>query len=159
MDRSLIAPLLHSSDWPLFLGSESPSTGVSTSAWIFKHATWIRGVLVAIASIVTPLGLYESVEPDSKPGAYEFHYIADDGIFGKGTTIRNHTVTWSRQCGYFPRRCPGSATVIANISNSSDPDLSFIDTKVPQPKINLFLSGTSALGTSVSSIFDIDYRS
>jgi hypothetical protein len=109
-------------------------------------------MLISIAAIVTPLGLYETIVPG--PQVLEkFNYLPDVGIFGIGTTARNESVPWSRACGgsVEPFTCP-------DLTRGASPNNQVIDRSIPPETINLFSSGISASSNSISSIFDIQWR-
>ncbi|KAL4769223.1 hypothetical protein BDW60DRAFT_210308 [Aspergillus nidulans var. acristatus] len=151
---SSIGRLLHSSHWPTILGSDSAAlSGVPFRVLFFRYAGLLSTILISIAAIVTPLGLYEIVVPGD-PVAEQFHHIPDGGIFGAGTSRRNDSVSWSRVCGGLrePFTCP-DLTRAPPASNRS------IDRRIPQGTVDLFTGGVSADSSSISSIFDIQWRS
>jgi len=161
--RSVIGTQLHSSLWPSLLRTDSTaSTGVLSSVRITRWITLFTALLVAVAAIVTPLGLYEDILPESRTTLQQFHYIADTGIFGEGTMQRNNSIGWSRICGGFaPFACPDSDSVVNQFSNASGAFAQVqgsYDTYVPQRTIDLFQSGVSGLESSVSGPFDIQWR-
>jgi hypothetical protein len=68
VDRSVIGRFLHSSYWPTILGTDSAATFSANRATVFMACFRLFMVaLIAVAAIVTPFGLYESIEtsPDS----------------------------------------------------------------------------------------------
>jgi hypothetical protein len=159
----VIGKELHSSLWPSLLRTDSAaSTGVLLSVQIARWITLFTALLVAIAAVVTPLGLYEDILPESSTTLQQFHYIADTGIFGEGTMQRNNSIGWSRICGGFgPVACPDSDSVVNQFSNASGEFVQVegsYDTYVPQRTIDLFQSGVSGLESSVSGPFDIQWR-
>lgn len=109
--------------------------------------------MISIAAIVTPLGLYEVAAP-GVPVAEQFHHLPDEGIFGKGTSRRNDSVSWSRVCGGSrePFTCP-------DLTRAPSPNDRSIDRSIPQETVDLFTGGDSADSSSISSIFDIQWRS
>ena len=116
--------------------------------------------LIAIAGIVTPLGLYEALVPLGETPT-QFQYVRDTSPMGYGTPPRS-SLGFSRKCGSrLPERCPGSETIITFSKNGSHDiaDLPFgYDTHIPQSVVDLYSSGTSEKGTTVSNIFDIQWR-
>jgi hypothetical protein len=61
-DRPVVSRLIHSSSWPIALGADSASrTGVSRRIQALSWIQRIALVLVAIAAVVTPLGLYDQL--------------------------------------------------------------------------------------------------
>ncbi|KAK1752031.1 hypothetical protein QBC47DRAFT_64055 [Echria macrotheca] len=147
---SVISRFLHSSEWPVLLGSDSATyRNVLWSARILRLASLLGTLLISVAAIVTPLGLYEAIVPADNQAGLDFHYVADSGVFGQGTPPRNESLPFSRMC--YNTTCPS----LTPVSSSGDA----IDTRVPPGTISLFSSGASALASSVSSIFDIQWRS
>lgn len=92
-------------------------------------------VLVAIAGIVTPLGLYDAFESGPLTNM-PFIYVRDDSLIGVGTPPRINLQPY-RACG---QEC------------AVDYD------DISQPLYDLYSSGSTGKGTSVSSIFDIQWR-
>jgi hypothetical protein len=141
------------------------SHGVLRSVNYTKYIEVFATVLAAVAAIVTPLGLHESIVPESKATMQSFHYIDDNGLFGLGlgTMPRNNSLGWSRICGAFgPSACPNSDNTIETFTNATG-DYSHMDgpynTTVPQRTIDLFQSGVDRMGSTVSGPFDIQWRS
>lgn len=110
-------------------------------------------MLLSIAAIVTPLGLHETTVP-GRPIPEQFYPMHDEGIFGRGTPTRNESVSWSRTCGgnAEPFTCPDLTRAPPSNNRS-------IDRGIPQETVDLFTGGLSATSSSVSSIFDIQWRS
>jgi hypothetical protein len=82
---------------------------------------------------------------------------------GYGTPPRTNT-NWNRICGaraIIP--CPNDnnvATVVQNRSMISvDYEKDWYDTRIPQKVVDVFQSGATEIGETVSSSFDIQYRS
>ncbi|KAI1829015.1 hypothetical protein DTO027I6_10067 [Penicillium roqueforti] len=151
---SSIGRILHSSHWPTILGSDSAAlSGIPLRVLFFRYAGVISTMLLSIAAIVTPLGLYEAIIP-GPPALERFQHIPDGGVFGIGTPARNESVPWSRVCGVSatPFTCP-DLTRAAPSNNRS------VDRSIPQETVDLFTSGIPASSNSVSSIFDIQWRS
>lgn len=117
-------------------------------------------VLTSVASIVTPLGLYQTVSSGSKATAPSFHYIADTGDFGLATIPRSN-LEFSRICGGFtPVACPNSFSQVDYVENATGwySNVTSYDSRIPQYVIDVFESGLSEMNNSVSSIFDIQAR-
>lgn len=117
-------------------------------------------VLIAIAAVVTPIGLYESIVASDSPTNSPFHYVQDSSTFGLGTPPRTD-LPWSRFCGGMNMvACPNSFSNVTRFSNSTGEyfHVEKYDTRVPQYVIDAFQSGLSAFNKSVSSIFDIQSR-
>jgi len=124
-------------------------------------------LLTAIAGIVTPLGIYQTLAPTDSIQT-PFNYIHDDSPFGIGTPGRS-TLGFNRVCFTYdnnetadsrPIPCPFSDTVDivslnANGSNSSFPY--GYDVSIPQILLGTYSSGTGN-STTVSNFFDIQWR-
>ncbi|KAK5947836.1 hypothetical protein OHC33_011132 [Knufia fluminis] len=168
---SVVERNLLSSLWPVFLNADSAvSDRVELSV---RLLTWMRPLglgLIAIAAVVTPLGLYEEVAPDRQPQPSTMTYLPDTGPFGIGTLPRNHA-GFSRLCGSFqPLQCPGTTVVIEydeeydpidNVTLLSNGTISkgeYYDTRIPEFLWELYQSGLSLQSRSVSSFFDIETR-
>lgn len=120
-------------------------------------------VLIAVAAIVTPLGLYEGIVGQAKSASQTFHYIEDPSTFGFGTPPRTTASgTWSRICGYAsPYVCPNSPNKLSEFKNATGTfiETEWYDSKIPQELIDALESGLAHLEPSVSSAFDVQYRS
>lgn len=124
-------------------------------------------ILITIAGIITPLGLYEEFV-SSRATDTPFQYSKDISAFGYGTPPRIN-LSFSRQCfdalGLAP--CPFSASVpvvaIAPFSLSNASILTNYtwpygyDVNVPQILMDIYTSGTGN-NTTISNFFDIQYR-
>jgi hypothetical protein len=125
--------------------------------------SWLRTgakILAAVAAVVTPLGLYQDVVPQS-PESAQFHYIKDKSLFGEATPPRDANFRFSRTCGgWAPVACPNSYANITTTGNDTTWTVigDWYDTHVPQYVIDSLQSGLSLMEPSVSSIFDIQSR-
>ncbi|OQV11208.1 hypothetical protein CLAIMM_15077 [Cladophialophora immunda] len=158
---SSVSATLHGSYWAtLFRADTVSSTNVqSTTKWLL----WLGGtaaLIISLASIVTPIGLYDEVGAESGTQDVSFPYVADSGPFGYGTPGRS-TLGFNRQCGVPSwRPCPGSDTIEIESADSIASEFPFgYDSRVPSDKITLFQSGLKEQEQTVSSIFDIQFRS
>ncbi|KAF2822558.1 hypothetical protein CC86DRAFT_301012 [Ophiobolus disseminans] len=161
---SVIGRYLHGSLWPLFLRTDSAATLEACKRVLFmSFLKTFMLVLIAVTAIITPLGLYEGLVAEPSSDVAAFHYIRDPTPMGYGTPPRTNS-TFSRQCGWFGLiPCPNDnnkATVFENktllqVNYTND----WYDTRIPQKVIDVFQSGASELGETVSSSFDIQYRS
>jgi len=168
---SVVERNLLSSLWPTFLNADSAvSDKVELSILLL---TWMRPLglaLIAVAAVVTPLGLYEEVVPDRQPQPAAMIYLPDTGPFGIGTLPRDHA-GFNRLCGGFqPLQCPGTTVVIGYdeeydpidnitlLSNGTVPSSEYYDTRIPELLGELYQSGLSQQPRSVSSFFDIETR-
>ncbi|KAH7066203.1 hypothetical protein BKA63DRAFT_523950 [Paraphoma chrysanthemicola] len=161
---SVIARFLHSSLWPLFLRTDSAATTSACRSVLFmSFVKTFMLVLIAVAAVVTPLGLYEGIVAESATDVDLFHYIKDPTPMGYGTPPRTNS-TWSRVCGFFLLvPCPNDnndATVVDNRTMISvNYTQEWYDSRIPQNVVDVFQSGAAEIGPTVSSLFDIQWRS
>jgi hypothetical protein len=151
--------------WPLFVHADSAATFSACKPAIF--GVFFKGfmlVLIAIAAIVTPLGLYEGISAKVNPALSTFRYVQDTSPMGFGTPPRDASHTWSRICGALGKvPCPNdnnNAVVVENdTSLYTNYTTEWYDSRVPINVVETFQSGTAGLGDTVSNTFDIQYRS
>lgn len=119
--------------------------------------------LVAIAGVITPLGLYDELTTIS-PQVANFVYAPDASAYRLATVPRgNHTFT--RLCGGLelmaPIPCPGSTQPYIVSSGGGWVNTSYpqgLKTKLPQDVMDAFSSGTKGVHTTISNFFDIEWR-
>ncbi|KAL4931432.1 uncharacterized protein BDV17DRAFT_288970 [Aspergillus undulatus] len=147
---SVVSRFLHSSYWPNILGSDSVAS--HTVHRPILTIVWSRPLilgLLGIAAVVTPLGLYESVDLDGARHFEQFHYALDETPMGYGTPDRG-TLGLNRWCG----RSSNLPCMGRNItSNNSDYDFT-----IPESYIRTYEGGLANFDVSVSGVFDIDWR-
>lgn len=124
-----------------------------------SHTPWFQTAALAIlsiASIVTPLGLYDSIEPADSQTKEQFAYIRDRSAFGYGTPDRIDA-PFTRSCGN--NKCPGTmrSETCHKVGLLENCTLAY-DIRVPDALRTFFLDGASKFSPSVSSIFDIQWR-
>lgn len=174
---SVVSRFLLSTDWPLFLRSDH-----ATSNAVAKRVsvvTWTKPVglfIIAIAAVVTPLGLYDEVAPRSQPRQAHFIYAADTGILGVHTMdSTEHRYNFSRICNakglgenYGTRLCPGDPDLgkieIEDVVNSTTNETKLnyyfrLPERISPNLVNLYQSGLNGASPSLSSYFDIQLRS
>lgn len=158
--RSVVGRTIHNSYWPMILRTDSSASfGVRKSVKVISMLKQFSLGLVAVAAIVTPLGLYEAILAGEEATPWPFQYVKDSSPMGYGTPPRSD-LGFSRKCG--PMTCPGSdVTVITSINDTTtSADLpNGYDTRIPRNLTELFSSGLAAQSPSMSSIFDIQWRS
>lgn len=158
---SSVGATLHSSHWAALLRADTAtSVNVQGSVkWLLRVGS-LGLLLIAVASIITPIGLYETVEPNEVLQAVSFPYIADTGPFGYGTPERS-TLGFNRLCGVPTLvTCPGSDTVEVKSDEFVSSDFPFgYNSRIPIEKIELLQSGLQEQQQTVSSFFDIQFRS
>jgi hypothetical protein len=158
---------LQNSDWPEVLRTDTAlNHGVRTDVGIWLKLIPLMRALIAIAGVVTPLGLYDALGP-SKSVVAPFTYIKDSSPFGAATPPRSN-LSFARICsyghGFFqqgPAPCPYSDTIVIISSNNITVtyDLPFgYNTSVPQIVRDIYSSGTAGMATTISNYFDIEWR-
>lgn len=160
---SVVGRHLDSSFWPVLLRADTTaSRRVSTTV---RLVAWLRPlllILVAIAAIVTPLGLHEFVGPSRQPTLVPFSYLRDTSPMGYGTAPRSD-MGFTRTCGdRLPAQCPGT-TVQINYSKNATTFSAEIpnddyDMRIPKELAVLYQSGLDGQAQTVSSFFDIQWR-
>lgn len=124
-------------------------------------------LLIAIAGVVTPLGLYESLDESDNTSA-TFVYMGDPSSFGAATPPRSNT-SFSRECSWgaepglssLPGPCPYTTHPIQLSYDGDDigVDAPFgYSTSIPQQVRDIYSSGTKGVRTTVSNYFDIEWR-
>ncbi|EAU31659.1 predicted protein [Aspergillus terreus NIH2624] len=155
---SVVSRLIQSSSWPMLLRTDTAaSTGVGRRIEIYTWLQFIALVLVAIAGIVTPLGLYDTVMPQDIPTLTAFHYVRDTSAFGKATPPRDgyRSIRMCYTDGISNTSLNGCPGAPANLTQTND-DITENFSVWPN-RINLFTSGD--VPPTVASLFDIQWRS
>ena len=160
---SVVSRLLGNSLWPVLLRSDMAASRRVPSK--INFVTWIRPLslaLIAVAAIVTPVGLYEGLVLTEEAQSVTFIYLADTGTMGYGTPPRSN-LGFSRQCwGTVPAQCPGTNVVLEQSKDDNFTNVTIInddyDRRIPKALVKLYQSGLSQQSRSVSSYFDIQAR-
>ncbi|KAL2196962.1 hypothetical protein P885DRAFT_68872 [Corynascus similis CBS 632.67] len=163
---SVAAKVLQSSHWTTILRTDSVRTHavrrpISLASIAIPSAT----ILTAVASVVTPLGLYE----DFVSGGWEvcdFTYVQDSSAYFYGTSPRqNHS--FSRVCMFAgrgirnPGPCPFTNDTLIFTGTSSGESWDYptnITTDIPPIIREVYSSGTQGFETTISNFFDIEWR-
>lgn len=129
---------------------------------LMTYAFPLVSFLIAIAAIVTPLGLYEEDEPSTNPVVGDFASVRDAGPFAAGTSSRDGK-SFSRECrfGNCPGPCPwmeGSVVMTVDSTSTNCETSGTTNTTVPHQVHDIFSSGTRYSRTTVSNFFDIQWR-
>ncbi|KLJ06806.1 hypothetical protein EMPG_17701 [Blastomyces silverae] len=115
--------------------------------------------VIAIAAIVTPLGLYDAIVPAESKTLQPFQYTQDQSSFGFGTPPRTD-LGFNRFCGNMGHtKCPGSDVVIETHRNGSQSLPYGYDARIPLELKEMYQSGLKSLPPTVSSLWDIEWRS
>lgn len=152
---SVLGRALQSSLWPTLLQTDAAARhGVRrrvSNSLLLQTAIL---VLVSVAAIVTPLGLYQAVEPADGPQLEEFRFVRDDSPFGYGMPLRI-AAPFTRNCGR--EACPGSSvnrTYVQEGLLERCTDVVY-DRSIPDNWRSMLGDGANRVSRSVSSIFDI----
>ncbi|KAJ6789036.1 hypothetical protein PWT90_07835 [Aphanocladium album] len=118
------------------------------------------GGLLAVAGVVTPLGLYDSFAIAS-PVKAKFVYTGDKSLFALGT-IRRNDINWSRVCAspLWLLPCPFTSGFVDyefDGKGGMTVTSSVLDTTLPETIVDTYSSGTNGT-TTVSNFFDIRWR-
>lgn len=132
---------------------------------LISTAVPLVAILITIAGVVTPLGLYDVFEPvGATPG--KFVYVADTGTFGASTSPRtgqkfSQICSWGSGLLQGPAPCPYSGNTVIISSNGTDLNFTMPNTyttAVAPIVQQIFSSGTSGQQTTISNYFDIEWR-
>lgn len=86
--------------WPHLLRADSVAN--RSAALSAKFPGWVltfSAMLLVVASVVAPLGLYEEIRPSNDLVSVPFRYVKDPGPFGVVTMPRPDTA-FGRVCDY-----------------------------------------------------------
>ena len=125
-------------------------------------AKTVSGLLIAVAGIVTPLGLYEDVTSDGT-SMLPFIYAEDPGPFGYAKVPRSN-LGFNRRCGggFVPYPCPGVNDPYERIDDANGTTTISMDYGwnggIPQDRFDYFQSGLSRNSNTISSLWDIEWR-
>ena len=158
--RSVLGRALQSSPWPTLLQTDTTARhgvrGIVSNGLLLQTAIV---VLISAAAIVTPLGLYQVIEPSDSFDLEPFHYAQDNSPFGYGSPARM-AGPFSRNCGDSKEPCPGSwknATCTQKGLAEVCTGVTY-DRAIPEILSSTLRDRASTLNGSVSSIFDIQWR-
>lgn len=117
------------------------------------------GVLIAIAGVVTPLGLYQTLAPADNVQT-PFMYLRDASPFGFGTPPRSN-LSFNRICDGGRLPCPFSDTIAVaktRLDGTGTIDHPYgYDISIPKFVSDVYSSGVGN-STTVSNYFDIQWR-
>ena len=158
----MAAKILHSSYWTTILRTDSVRTyAVRRPISIASLFIPTVALLTAVASIVTPLGLYEELGTGDKEVG-NFSYIRDTSAYFYGTSPRGR-YSFSRICFIYniPGPCPFKNDTLIYEHTTLGEDWDYpnnLTTDVPPILRKVYSSGTDGIGTTVSNFFDIEWR-
>ncbi|KAF8215081.1 hypothetical protein K438DRAFT_1800698 [Mycena galopus ATCC 62051] len=107
---NVIGRSLHSSLWPTLLRTDSATArGTGFRVALFSYLSFAVTILVAVASVLMPLGLSGGPALRSSPRSVPAAFVADTSPLGLATSPRGNYV-YSRGCGAFEWvPCPGGS--------------------------------------------------
>ncbi|KFZ23610.1 hypothetical protein V502_01917 [Pseudogymnoascus sp. VKM F-4520 (FW-2644)] len=169
---SVVARSIQSSFWPTILRSDySQSHRVRSGVAILSWVATASSILLIAVGISTPLGLADQLQL-AEDQVVSSKYAPHLGPMGLATPKRT-TYEYSRLCGIgVPSNCPGVDGGYQTWENISNPGTTkewadhyttfnkskhIADLRIPHNVTEVFTSATA--NTTVSSIFDIQYRS
>lgn len=157
---SKVATLLHTSYWPTLLNANSVSaSGVSRRIDVVSWLTPTVKVLLSITAVVTPLGLSQVIALSDTPTMTLFQYARDPSGFGQGAIPRSD-LGFNRNCGGYPFwACPGKVVNVSEAQYTESTRWLSNDIRIPREVYDVFTSGMKDLSPTVSSWFDIQWRS
>ncbi|KAG0637130.1 hypothetical protein HOY80DRAFT_1085539 [Tuber brumale] len=159
---SVVGRTLQASMWPSILAADTAAShGVRKRVIFITRLSTITVIILAIAGVVTPLGLNEEVRlGPTEPVPFE--YLRDTSYFGQGTQSRSGYV-FSCVCGEVIMDCPGTFGGYTIFTNGTReyvrrPENGSVDTNIPRNISEIFKSGTSGHGNLISGPFDVQHR-
>ncbi|KAI8724032.1 hypothetical protein NCS52_00260100 [Fusarium sp. LHS14.1] len=156
---------LQSSLWPPLLQADSAKRhGVRGTISMMTLAVPLLALLVSLAGVITPLGLYEQDELDNQSTLASFQYAKDSSAFLMGTSPRDSNNSFTRTCSLTPT-CYAPCPYTSDVTVFSSDGLSLncttlyeINTTVPSILHDIYMSGTKKRRTTISNYFDIEWR-
>ncbi|KAG0634519.1 hypothetical protein HOY80DRAFT_1098240 [Tuber brumale] len=143
---SVVGRTLQASLWPSILSADTAArSGVRKRVTFITTLSTITVIFLAIAGVVTPLGLNEEATL-STTEPVPFEYLRDTSDFGQGTQSRSGYV-FSRFCDVSVD-CPGTFSGYTYFTNETGgyvhkPDNASVDTNIPRNISEIFKSGTN----------------
>lgn len=161
--RSVAGRALQSSLWPDLLRTDAALTrGVRWDVQAIVMSVQLTIIMIAIAGVVTPLGLYSEV---GFGGAVtpKFQPVLDESSFGIATPPRSN-LSFNRECNWggpgpvaIPEPCPYTEGI--TILNETHFDLPNNLTKdIPEILKEIYSSGTTGWPNTIANYFDIEWR-
>ncbi len=146
--RSVISSTIQATLWPTLLRTDTAASRfVQRDVLFLSNLLTAGSLLLLIASIITPLGLNDTIKKDTS--AYvNFEYAQDLSAWGFATSPRP-IMPFSRHCDN--QACPGSSELPMHMNRST------YDLHIPENLTRIFSSGTLNNRT-VSGLFDMQYR-
>ena len=151
--------------WPSIIRADS--VGRRHGSLPTTVLTWtitLGAALIGLASVLTPLGLYEEITPGS-PQPVEFQYVQDPSPWGR-VTMPRPDLRFGRYCEFGQiLNCPGqyqgvymNETAPGVFRSVKTDETSTVNTTIPANFTAMFSSATGNVGNTISGLFDIQYR-
>ena len=163
--RSVVNRTISTTIWPYLLRADAVKTRhvpikTKIASWVLTFST----LLLVVASVLAPLGLREEIVP-RESRLVQFEYVPDRGPWGRVTMPRPDS-KFTRKCEFgLIINCPGQYQGVymnetepghwQSVETNAD---STINLTIPENYTAMFSSATSDLGSTVSGLFDIQYR-
>jgi hypothetical protein len=163
--RSVVNRAISTTIWPLLFRADAVNT--RQVPWRTRIPSWastIGAALLVVASVFTPLGLYEEIVAGEST-SIEFQYVKDPGPWGRVTMPRPDS-WFTRYCELgLTINCPGQYQGVymkeiepGHWQSVETDENSTINVTIPANFTTMFTSATSNRGDTVSGLFDIQYR-
>lgn len=163
--RTVAARALEGTHWPDILRSDSVKThGARKTVVLLTNLITAMTLLIAIAGVVTPLGIYQTLAPADNVQT-PFKYLFDASPFGVGTPPRSN-FSFNRICytgdTFFsmPIPCPFSDTIAITSTDGNWVNASYpygYNISIPGTILDIYSSGVGD-NTTISNFFDIQWR-
>lgn len=157
LSRSVIGRTLQGTLWPTLLRSDSvATTNVQRRVNLASRLGSLVPILLIAAGILTPLGL-SSDGNVAVERSVPFVLSPDNTNFGRSSVPRSE-YSFNRACGstrMIP--CPGSVAPVTSSENGTL-TYAYANTSIAENVSTIFNSGAGGLETTISTIFDIQYR-
>ncbi|KAK0114757.1 hypothetical protein ONS95_014241 [Cadophora gregata] len=159
---SVISRFIQSTVWPSILSCDTAAgrrEGVMTRVVFMSWLALISTLLLAVAGILTPIGLGEAIFLSGKTEA-TFLYAKDRSAFG-GAAGSREQYSNSRTCNFGKSPCPGvrendTVTVLAEMTDHGKMPVTFYQNYISENITECFSSGSR--GSLISSPFEIQFR-
>ena len=143
--------------WPFILQSDSSQIhGDRTSILLVTRLVTWMSILIALAGIITPLGLYDALVPTDSVQV-TFQYLQDKAPFGFGSPLRSN-LPFSRNCLDVPCLFSNTVEIVVQDSNGNTNKTYPYGYDTNIPRIIMDISSSGYQNTTVSNIFDIQWR-
>ena len=166
----LVQRSLAGTDWPVILRTDATQKRtVDTKVRVLNLAYIATTVLLAVAAVVTPAGLYDAISSGGDITLAPFTLVEDKGALGRlprpatPQAWRDCSIPYNVENGtYLYVDCPGNTpqnfTIRTNASGTFQHFDDSYNITMPRYSPEIFHSGLKRFASSVSSFFDIQSR-